>query len=57
MSDNKKKGRKRGAGVPKPEPSKQESDKAGPQNFESKVPAKEPEIVPEKADSRKARGR
>ncbi len=49
MSDNKKKGRKRGAGVPNPEPSNQESDKAGPQNFESKVPAKEPEIVPEKA--------
>jgi len=53
MSDNKKKGRKRGAGAPATEPSKPESDKAGPQNFEAAMPVKEPEITAEKAEHEK----
>ncbi len=44
MSDNKKKGRKRGAGALKPEPSKPETGKSETRTFEATVPAKEPEI-------------
>jgi TRAP-type C4-dicarboxylate transport system permease large subunit len=47
MSDNKKKGRRRAAGAPKPEPETKESGK--PETFEATVPVKEPEITPEKA--------
>jgi uncharacterized membrane protein (DUF106 family) len=48
MSDNKKKGSKRGAGAPKPEPVKSE-----PRKFEATVPVKEPEIAQEKTEPEK----
>jgi len=53
MSDNKKKGRKRGAGAAKPEPATPESGTPEPRKFEASVPVKEPEITPEKAEPAK----
>ncbi|MGA9141855.1 MAG: EMC3/TMCO1 family protein [Methanocella sp.] len=53
MSDNKKKGRRKGAGAPKPEPSQPESVKSEPRNFEATVPVKAPETAPEKAEPAK----
>lgn len=45
MSDNKKKGKRRGAGSPAPGPAKPEAEK--PEKFEASVPVKAPEISPE----------